>query len=163
MTKRVLCWLAIVGALWSGLGTVSTTTISADESNFRHAYYLFQTGKIDGCEDCYIPLLLTTTVLPQTTEQGSDTMEVDVIVTYERDSIWEIPANPRSVKMSDIEPNSRMIRMNGLRYRYQEVPLQEAIRLLKKPLGTIPISRPLLPGRPTNDKIQSLLKRLSVQ
>ena len=165
MAKRVLRWLGILSVLWGGL--VPGSNLYAEESNFRHAYYLFRTGSFEGCADCYIPLLLTVAPLPGiTTKQASGApqeLEVSVIVTYERDSVWEIPANPRIVKMAEIDSSSRILRMNDVKYRYQETPLQEAIRLLKNPLGAIPISRPMLPDRPTDEKIQSLLKRLSVQ
>jgi hypothetical protein len=38
----------------------------------------------------------------------------------------------------------RIVRLRGRRYRYQEVPPAEVLRLLEQPEGTIPIHR-LLP------------------
>ena len=164
-SKLVLRLIGMVGVLWCGLA--QAPSVSADEPRLSHAYYLFRAGSFEGCADCYIPLLLTSTPLPDATAapqlDAPDTLDVYLMVTYERDSIWEIPANPHRVSGQEIEADSRMIRVDGVRYRYQEVPVQEAIRLLKKPLGTIPISRPLLPDRPTDEKIQWFLKRLPVQ
>src|SRR6516165_5712988 len=47
---------------------------------------LFRSGKSKGCAECYVPLPLTASPIGASTA----TPEAEVIVTFERDSIWEI-------------------------------------------------------------------------
>jgi hypothetical protein len=82
-------------------------------------------------------------------------------VTFERDSIWEI--RDREATISDIEPKARTLRLDGSPYRYQEVSLQEATRLLRNPLGSIPVSRPMSADVPTTTRCRALLLRLGVR
>ena len=66
-----------------------------------------------------------------------------LILTYERDSIWEIkgvmPIDP-----AEIDVPSRIIHTGSTSYRYQEVVPNDVVKLLDNPMGTIPISRPLI-------------------
>jgi hypothetical protein len=124
------------------------------EPKLRHAYYLLRGGSAEGCADCSVPLLLARD--PITTSMDG----VEVIVTYERDSIWTIPDRPAEI--TDVAPLPRTLRLDGRPYRYQEVPLEEAIRLLRNPLGRIPISRPMLADSPTVSRRRALLFRLGV-
>jgi hypothetical protein len=58
----------------------------------------------------------------------------------------------------------RKLSWNGSRYRYQEVSKQEALRLLKNPMGSIPISRPQLPLHPAGSElVKKLIDDLSNQ
>jgi hypothetical protein len=127
------------------------------DPGLRHAYFLFRSGPSDGCAECYIPLLLTTTPIDESTAVS----EVEVIVTFERDSIWSIPDG--LPKISEVQPGARTLRFNDRRYRYQEVSPEEAIRLLKNPLGSLPISRPFLTDAPTLERRRALLFRLGVR
>jgi len=144
-----------------GLVLMMGVCAHADEPSFRHAYYLFVSGHVESCGDCYVPLLLTGAPLRGDSQAADAPPEIDaqVIVTYERDSIWTIAAGPRRIAAADVDASARILRMDGMKYRYQEVPLEEAIRLLRNPMGTMPISRPGLPDRPTDERVQSLLKR----
>ena len=106
---------------------------------FHYSYYLFEdSAKVEGCSDCYIPLLVAREPLDGLTKQ-----EVAVIVTYERDSIWSFRN-----KLAVVEPQekndiqARKIRFEGKVYRCQLVSNDETLRLLKNPMGTIPIHRP---------------------
>jgi hypothetical protein len=45
----------------------ATTSIATKHHGFRHAYYLFLSGAPAGCEDCYIPLLITTESIEEMT------------------------------------------------------------------------------------------------
>lgn len=84
-----------------------------------------------------------------------------MIVTFERDSIWEIRDRPATI--SEIEPKARTLRLDGRPYRDQEVSAQEAIRLLKNPFGSIPISRPMMVDAPPSSRSRALLLRLGVR
>src|SRR5256885_14584009 len=90
------------------------------------AYYLFLASAPEGCEDCYVPLL----VLPR------DITAV-LITTYERDSIWKVERGVR-LAAADVSPPERIVRLRGRRYRYQEIAPADVLRLLEKPEGTLP-------------------------
>ena len=67
-----------------------------------------------------------------------------LITTYERDSIWHEDGIV-VVAAGDIEAALRMIELRGRKYRYQEIGVDEALKLLMKPMGMIAIARPMLP------------------
>lgn len=125
----------------SSAGTCSPA--SEAHPRFRSAYYLFLAGAPKGCEECYVPLLLTPEPLEQLT-RSKKTEDCVLIITYERDSIWHDDGIV-SVASADIDIAPRMIRRRNRQYRYQEIRREEVLKLLENPLGTIPISRPLLP------------------
>jgi hypothetical protein len=105
---------------------------------FSHVYYLFISHDT-GCEECYIPMLITRAPFDKPSlDRGP--IENVVVITFERDSIWQwkdpIPLDSHAVLLPE-----RTLRWNKKLYRYQEVDRSEAIRLLLNPLGTIPISR----------------------
>jgi hypothetical protein len=104
-----------------------------------HAYYLFLAGAPQGCEDCYVPLLITRQPLDEVASSASDSAVV-LITTYERDSIWKVE---RDVPLAavDVSARERLVRLWGRRYRCQEVAPAEVLRLLEKPEGIIPIHR----------------------
>ena len=116
---------------------------AADHRVYRHAYYLFLAETPKGCEDCYVPLLLTVEPL-KTLANAKGPQAGVLIVTYERDSIWHDDGIV-SFAPGDIEAAPRTIRLRGRSYRYQEVSSAEVVKLLENPRGTIPISRPYLP------------------
>ena len=111
----------------------------------RNAYYLFQTGVVSGCEDCYVPLLITPEPLDEIAKQTASADGV-WITTYERDSIWQMNGIV-AVAPGTIEAPRRVIHFNGHLYRYQEIMTREVLKLLEKPNGSIPISRPYLPDK----------------
>jgi len=111
----------IVPTLPGGLGTLDPTRITQlSDPGLTHAYFLFRSGKSEGCAECYIPLLLSTAPIESSAGAPPD---VEVIVTFERDSIWEI-RDPATIR--EIEPKARTLRLDGRPYRYQEVsPLDD--------------------------------------
>ncbi|HEV2133009.1 MAG TPA: hypothetical protein VGR47_01980 [Terracidiphilus sp.] len=115
----------------------------ADSTNYHHAYYLFVEG-IKGCENCYVPLLITNEPLEQIAKSGENQTSV-LIVTYERDSVWHDDGTV-SVEPKAIEAPERIIHLRDRTYRYQEISSSEVVKLLQNPMGTIPISRPVLPN-----------------
>jgi len=127
----------ILGA--AGAPPVSSPVVT-ERVPYKHAYYLFLDGPRNGCEACYVPLVMSQDSLEQIAKNSRVALGV-LIFTYERDSIWEIkgamPIDPGS-----IEGPSRMIRALGRSYRYQEISPSEVLKLLEEPTGTIPISRP---------------------
>jgi hypothetical protein len=149
-------------------GRVTTPALPGDPASFeatriehlvepglRFAYFLFRSGPGQGCAECYVPLLLTAEPLG-----AAGATAAEVIVTFERDSIWEIRDRPG--RITEVAAPPRTLRLEGQPYRYQEVALEEAIRLLRNPLGSIPISRPMLLDAPTVTRRRALLFRLGV-
>jgi hypothetical protein len=124
-----------------------------DRSASPHAYYLFLADVPQGCEDCYIPLLVTQPSLEEVASSASDSTTV-LITTYERDSIWKVE---RGVLLAaaDISTSERRVRLRGRRYRYQEVAAPEVLRLLEKPEGTIPVHR--LASVPDRKSLEDLI------
>jgi hypothetical protein len=114
-------------------------------SPYRHAYYLFLADAPQGCEACYIPLLVTQESLEEIAK-GQPGANSALIITYERDSIWKMDGVV-TVAPGTIEAPQRILHLNGQKYRYQEITSSEVLRLFGKPGGAIPISRPYLPNK----------------
>ena len=92
-----------------------------------------------GCEDCYVPLLVMGQSLEELASAGG-AGAVTLITTYERDSIWQVERG-LSLPAADVSPRERVVKFRARRYRYQEVAPAEILRLLERPEGTIPIHR----------------------
>jgi hypothetical protein len=94
-----------------------------------------------------VPLLITKHPLEEVAKSGSDEACV-LIITYERDSIWHddgiVSVTPRAIKAPE-----RIVHLRNHNYRYQEIAPAEVVKLLENPMGTIPISRALLPKATT--------------
>jgi hypothetical protein len=161
---------AAILSAYANLGAVTTaravsTPNSIDRTPYKHAYYLFLADVPNGCEACYVPLLISQHSLKEIAN-GGETMLCVFIFTYERDSIWEIKgAVP--VDSTSIEAQPQIIHVNGRSYRYQEISPNEVLKLLQEPDGTIPISRPLIvnkmvPGASVSDLIGDFRGLLSV-
>jgi hypothetical protein len=123
---------------------------------YSHAYYLFLADPPKGCELCYVPLLVTQYALDDADKSKGSAHGV-WIVTYERDSIWELKG-AAPIDPSALEVSRRVIHMGSQSYRYQEIAPSEVLKLLENPLGTIPISRPgllpkIVPGASMNELI----------
>jgi len=112
---------------------------AGEASASRHAYYLFLADVPQGCEDCYVPLLVARQTLEEVAASGRDAMIV-LITTYERDSIWKLERSV-SLAAADVAARERIVRVRGRRYRYQEIGPAEVLRLLENPAGSIPIHR----------------------
>ena len=125
--------------------------------SYRHGYYLFLAGNPSGCEDCYIPLLLTRMTIEELKESPAELDSV-LITTYERDSIWHYDGLVR-IQKSDINGAERKLRILNKTYRYQEIEAREVIKLLENPLGQIPISRVFLPAKlPAGPELKRLIE-----
>jgi hypothetical protein len=130
--RGLLTLLAIVAL---GFGPAA----AEDRGASPHAYYLFLADAPQGCEDCYVPLLVTRASLEEVASAGIDGPTI-LITTYERDSIWKVE---RGVVLAatQVSTRDRTVRLRGRRYRYQEIAPAEVLRLPEKPEGTIPIHR----------------------
>ena len=141
MTRRSPWRIFALPGLLVGAIALATVASGDDDRPFRFAYYLFELPKeTRGCGDCYIPLVLARDPIEQSPKQ-----RVAFIVTYERDSIWSAKEDLVEIDAGAGEPSARsarQMRLQGRTYRYQLVANEEAIRLLEKPLGQIPIHRP---------------------
>jgi hypothetical protein len=156
-TRQCQCLFAVivVGFLlagWPAKGTAQTSP-----PPYKHAYYLFLEGGGSGCEECYVPLLITRNSLDQIAAEAKVESGL-LIITYERDSIWQgkgsVTVNPQY-----LDSAARTIRLTGKKYRYQEISREEVLKLLEHPMGTIPISRPRGTGIPP-DSLADLIKVL---
>ena len=125
-------------------------------SSYRHGYYLFLAGTPRGCEDCYVPLLLTRKSIEDLKENPTPE-ECVLITTFERDSIWHYDGLAR-IAQSEMNTAERKVRISDKTYRYQEISASEVLRLLENPLGKIPISRPYLPAKlPAGPELKQLV------
>ncbi len=138
----------------SGVGRAASSSAAGERLAYKHAYYLFLSGTSVGCEDCYLPLLITAESLEQIAQDKTNAA-CALITTYERDSIWHNEGLV-SLTPTDIEKPPRVLHLRGRRYRYQEISSAEALRLLQNPLGTIPISRPVLPPGSPGPSVEAL-------
>ena len=128
-----------LGALLAVVAIGFVPAAAADVGAAPHAYYLFLAGAPQGCEDCYVPLLISQRPLGDVASSGRDSAVV-LITTYERDSIWKLERDV-VLAASDISAPERVVRLRGRRYRWQGVTPAEVLRLLEKPEGSIPIHR----------------------
>jgi hypothetical protein len=125
-------------------------------SAYRHGYYLFLAGTPSGCEDCYVPLLLTRKSIEDLKESAA-TDDCVLITTYERDSIWHYDGLLR-IAQSEINRAERKVRIFNKTYRYQEIAPPEVLRLLENPSGKIPISRIYLQAKlPAGPELKQLI------
>jgi hypothetical protein len=155
LTRGPLFLLVILlSSIISGVSGATSPSAGSERLTYRHAYYLFLSGPPVGCEDCYVPLLITTESLEQIA-QNKTKAECALITTYERDSIWHNEGLV-SVGPTDVEKPPRILHLRGRRYRYQEISSAEALRLLQNPLGTIPISRPQLPSGTSGPSLEAI-------
>ena len=122
-----------------------------------YAYYLFLAERPVSCEDCYVPLLVTSKRLDDVAKERGDQQCV-VITTYERDSIVGVPRGV-AVSAADVKPPERHMRVRNRPYRYQEVSASEVLGLLEHARGTIPISRIPEMRVPSADELADLIAR----
>jgi hypothetical protein len=134
-----LRWIAAAALFLAVTGGVNSRQKGKDVSPYRHGYYLFLVGQSHGCEDCYIPLLITRKSLEEMKSSASPE-DCVLITTYERDSIWHNEGLLR-LAQSDIHAAERKVSARNRTFRYQEISANEILKLLENPLGTIPISR----------------------
>ncbi|MFO1435059.1 MAG: hypothetical protein U1F34_01300 [Gammaproteobacteria bacterium] len=128
------------------------------QDRYHCSYYLFEeSNSAKGCSECYIPLL----VMKQPIEAKHD-QDIAVIITYERDSIWELKRGKLEVMQLYLDAAAKRIRFAGGKYRYQLVSNDEALRLLQHPFGSIPIARLKSPVSNDDDLAKQLLRDLSV-
>lgn len=62
--------------LFCSLPALTEAPLAADAAkgaDYRHAYYLFLVGTPNGCEDCYVPLLITREPLEQIARASGET------------------------------------------------------------------------------------------
>jgi hypothetical protein len=158
MRKPILCAVALALAC-SAAGKAAPQDRAAPAAvagaPYRHAYYLFLADPPNGCEACYVSLLVTSATLEETAKNPGG-QDGDLITTYERDSIYQLNGIVH-VASRDIAAPPRTIRVRGRNYRYQEITATEILRLLENPMGTIPVSRPFLhsdlPPGPSVEKL----------
>lgn len=142
-----------LGALLALVVLGNALDAAGEASASRHAYYLFLADVPQGCEDCYVPLLVARQTLDEVAASGRDAMIV-LITTYERDSIWKLERSV-SLAAADVATKDRIVRVRGRRYRYQEIGPAEVLRLLENPRGSIPVHR-IIPV-PDKESLEDLI------
>lgn len=140
-----------------GWWLVSQTALG-QQGRYQCSYYLFEApATVNGCSDCYVPLVVTQEPLEARRNQ-----EVVVITTYERDSIWQVQRQALKYPDPAIELPARRITLGAKIYRYQLVGNAESVRLLRNPLGTIPVHRISHPQKGDDGLWEVLLRDLSM-
>ena len=156
MYTRTLRLMVAIGVLLAASGAAGSGQTDAHDPSYHHGYYLFLAGTPQGCEDCYVPLLLTRKSIEELKENPTPE-DCVLITTFERDSIWHYDGLAR-IGQSEINTAERKVRISDKTYRYQEIGASEVLRLLQNPLGKIPISRPYLPAKlPAGPELKQLL------
>jgi hypothetical protein len=99
------------------IAVVAFAAAAGNASATPHAYYLFLAGAPQGCEDCYVPLLITRQPLDEVASSTRDSAVV-LITTHERDSIWKVE---RDVPLAavDVSVRERIVRLPGRRAPFQ--------------------------------------------
>jgi hypothetical protein len=133
----IFCLMAIAGTV-----NAATEGDPIGRPFYRYGYYLFLADPTHGCEACYVPLLITSEPLEQIARSQTKVQGV-WIITYERDSIWQMDGTVDLVS-GTIEAPARKVRVKGRNYRYQQAPAADVLKLLQHPVGTLPISRPFI-------------------
>lgn len=151
MTRGLVALLALLAA-------GSAPAAAEDREISPHAYYLYLADQPRGCEDCYVPLLVSRDTLEAISASGRDAAVV-LITTYERDSIWTLERDV-PLAAADVAARERILRLRGRRYRYQEAAPAEILRLLARPEGSIPIHRPApAPDKKTLEELIAVFTR----
>jgi hypothetical protein len=153
VTNRLILRLLMLGASWLG-----SQTALGEQNRYQCSYYLFEVpATVNGCSDCYVPLVVTQGPIEARRDQ-----KVVVITTYERDSIWQVQRQVLKYADLAIELPARRIKFGGKIYRYQLVGNTEPARLLRNPLGTIPVHRFSHPRKDDDGLWEVLLHDLSM-
>ena len=148
----------ILRAVMLGAGWLVAQAALGEQNRYQCSYYLFEVpATVNGCSDCYVPLLVAQGPIEAQRDQ-----EVVVITTYERDSIWQVQRQVLKYTDLAIELPVGKIKFGGKIYRYQLVGNTEPIRLLRKPLGTIPVHRISHPRKGDDGLWEVLLRDLSM-
>jgi hypothetical protein len=156
MYRGPLRLMVAMGIFLAARGAAAPGQTDVRDPSYHHGYYLFLAGTPQGCEDCYVPLLLTRKNIEDPGEHAAP-QDCVLLTTFERDSIWHYDGLVR-VGQSEINAAERKVRIFDRTYRYQEVGASEVLRLLQNPLGKIPISRPFLPAKlPPGPELEQLV------
>jgi len=156
MYTRTLRLMVPIGIFLAASAAAGSGQTDAPDPSYHHGYYLFLAGTPQGCEDCYVPLLLTRKSIEDLKENPTPENCV-LITTFERDSIWHYDGLAR-IGQNEINTAERKVRISDKTYRYQEIGASEVLRLLQNPLGKIPISRPFLPAKlPAGPELKQLI------
>jgi hypothetical protein len=135
----------------------ATSSVATKRHGFRHAYYLFLSGTPAGCEDCYVPLLITTESLEETASQTTKS-DCALITTYERDSISHNEGLV-SVASTDIAPHESFVfGAGGIVTR--KSALRKHSEFCRIPAVPSPSRRPGLPPGPPGPSIEGLILEL---
>jgi hypothetical protein len=154
-------WMAVAANRWCGasLCEVDPNDHAPGEPLYRFGYYLVLLDTPVACERCYVPLLMSPEPFDSiSTRKGS--VNVVSIVTYERDSIWQMKG--RALITADaIDRSSHTLHFRGRNYRYELAPANDLVHFLEHPPGTLPVSRPFMsqievPGGRLGDLVADL-------
>jgi len=138
----VLSKIRTIGIIESPVAPAPLRRDADARTPYTHAYYLFLASPAQGCQACYVPLLMTQQALEEIERTRRPAVGV-LVLTYERDSIWDVKG-AMPIDPAEIEAQPRIIHAGSTTYRYQETAPNDVVRLLENPLGTIPISRPFI-------------------
>ncbi len=149
----VLWWMAISCAQGEGVAT----------SGYK-AYWL--TNKEQGE---YVDLVLARRPLlempkgPAAADKPLLDCDGILVRTYAKDSIWNIDRTPFKPLDGIERVDADSIRMNGREFEYTRANLEDVLRLLENPEGTITIHRIYGPISGQEDIVESLVRTIKPQ
>ena len=117
----------------------------------------------------YVKLVLTRrplTDLPTFSPPTNQTVldcDAVIVTTYAKDSIWSIDRKPFKPLTGVQEVEAHSIVFNGERFACTPADLEDVLRLLRNPGGTIPIHRIDGPPSPQEEPVRTLVLRLERQ
>jgi hypothetical protein len=117
----------------------------------------------------YVKLVLTRRPLPDLltisppTHQPVLDCDAVILTTYARDSIWNVDQQPLKALAGIERVEDDSIVINGERFTCTQAKLEDVLRLLRNPMGTIPIHRIYGPLSGQEELVRILASRLERQ
>jgi len=117
----------------------------------------------------YVKLVLTRRPLPDlpafssTTDQPVSDCDAVIVTTYARDSVWNIDREPFRPLMGVEKVETNSIVIKGEKFICTQANLADVLRLLRNPMGTIPIQRIYGPLSGQEEAVRILASRLEQQ
>jgi hypothetical protein len=164
MKPKIILFLALVliGGLF-GFSQIARAGETATNGQYE-AYWL--SSKALGM---YVKLVLTRRPLAELpnlslpTNQPVLDCDAVIVTTYERDSIWSIDKKPFKPLTGVTTVGSNFIVINGEQFACTPAKLEDVLRLLRNPAGTILIHRIDGPPSAREEPVRTFVSRLERQ
>ena len=121
--------------------------------------------------DEYVKLALTRVPLDELLTSAPSTnvpmleCSAVIVTTYAKDSIWNVDRAPfkHLIDVERVDTADRVMVIQGEEYQITQADLRDVVRLLKNPMGKIPIHRIHKASAGQEELIRALLKKLQSQ